>query len=306
MASENGWEPAWVDEDALEWTTVPGTGVHLQIRKGWPLQIMRAFAADFNAFVEPLRDQDSACYTPTNSVSTSNHLNGTAMDLNWDSHPFQILNAGFTSQQINTIRDLLEFYEDTIWWGNDWTSPKDAMHFQMGYSSYDNPHTGDFILRKIRADGFSIFRRGDIPVDDAAAVLADATGLSLFRATQILPAVRDGLIASECTNVNRIAMWLAQIGHESAGFDATEEYASGDESTDRWKYKGRTWIQLTWETNYRAFGEWCLNEGLVDSAYYFVDNPKALADLRWAGLGAAWYWTVARPDINDLSDAQDI
>lgn len=153
-----------VDQDSCQWVTVPGTGVSLQIQMGQPLILLRAFAADFNAYVEPLRDADSACWTPTNSVATSNHLSGTALDLNWNSHPFQILNAGFTSAQINTVRDLLDFYEDTIFWGNDWNSPKDAMHFQVGYNTYQNAHTQDVINRKIRADGYSTFRRsGSVP-----------------------------------------------------------------------------------------------------------------------------------------------
>ena len=158
---ENGWP--MVDEGSCQWVIVPGTDVNLEIQTGWPLAILRAWAADFNAYVEPLRDADSACWTATNSVATSNHLSGTACDLNWNSHPFQIVNAGFTSQQINTIRDLLAFYEDTIWWGNDWNSPKDVMHFQVGYDTYNNPHTGDFIARKIRADGYSTYRRGATP-----------------------------------------------------------------------------------------------------------------------------------------------
>lgn len=159
MASENGWEPAWVGQDKLIWVTVPGTDVHLQTQKGQPSILLPAFAADFNAYVEPLRDRDSASYTPTNSVPTSNHLNGTAMDLNWDSHPFRILDAGFSKDQIRTIRELLHFYEGTIWWGNDWDVPKDSMHFQLGYDTYNNPATADFIKRKIRSDGFSTFRR---------------------------------------------------------------------------------------------------------------------------------------------------
>ncbi|MGC7276887.1 hypothetical protein RA984_20460, partial [Mycobacteroides abscessus subsp. massiliense] len=83
--SSNGWP--MVNGDECTWVTVPGTSVSLQIQNGQPLAILRAFAADFNAYVEPLRDPDSACWTPTNSVSTSNHLSGTAMDLNWESHP---------------------------------------------------------------------------------------------------------------------------------------------------------------------------------------------------------------------------
>lgn len=164
MASENGWEPAHASPDQCVWVTVPGTNVTLQLLRGWPSAIMRAFAADFAAYVEPLRDADSAGWTPTNAVATSNHLNGTAMDLNWDSHPFQVLNAGFDAAKIGTIRQLLDFYEDTIWWGNDWDTPRDAMHFQMGYNSFNNPHTGDVIARKIRPDGFSTFRRGAMPL----------------------------------------------------------------------------------------------------------------------------------------------
>lgn len=310
--TENGWPMASAEE--TNWVTVPGTNVTLQIQKGQPTQILRAWAADYNAFVEPLRDPDSASWTESNSVlgqpgknNGSNHLGGTALDLNWNSHPFRVDYAGYTPQMIAVMREMLDFYEQTVFWSQDWNDPKDAMHHQMGYNTYQNPHTADFIARKIRADGFSTFRRGSESTSTgAASVLAAATGLSLARATEILGPVREGLQASGCTSVNRIAMWLAQIGHESDGFNATEEYANGDESTDRWKYKGRTWIQITWSSNYAQFSQWCFNKGLVPSPSYFVDNPRELANLQWAGLGAAWYWTIARPDINALSDKGDL
>ncbi|ASZ75442.1 endolysin [Mycobacterium phage Kimona] len=147
---------------------------------------------------------------------------------------------------------------------------------------------------------------------DRVDVLARATGLDYARAAEILPAVSAGLRAAECTNVNRIAMYLAQVGHESDNFNATEEYDHGrkhgdpNEVTDRWKYKGRTWIMLTWASNYAGFSRWCFDRGLVPTPTYFVDNPRELADLRWAGLGAAWYWTVARPQINALADRRDL
>lgn len=161
MPSENGWNPAWVGTESLEWVTVPGTTVKLQFQKGWPLKVLRAFAADFNAYIEPLRNQDSASYTPTNSVATSNHLNGTAMDLNWDTHPFHAKGT-FNAKQMKTIRELLAFYEDTVFWAGDWRSPIDEMHWQMGYTTFNNPEVGSFIKRKIRSDGFSTFRRGAI------------------------------------------------------------------------------------------------------------------------------------------------
>lgn len=303
--SSNGWP--MVNGDECTWVTVPGTSVSLQIQNGHPLAILRAFAADFNAYVEPLRDPDSACWTPTNSVSTSNHLSGTAMDLNWESHPFQVANAGFSAAQIATIKEIQAFYEGTVFWGNDWSDPKDAMHFQLAslanggqINTYQNPHTADFIARKIRADGFSTFRRSNKP-NGGAPILAAATGLSEARAAEILPAVSDGLKESQCTNVNRIAMWLAQVGHESDNFNATEEYKKDGRYAP---YIGRTWIQITWDYNYRAFSQWAFDRGLVPTNDYFVVNYRALADLQWAGVGAAWYWTTQRP-MNALVDAGD-
>jgi predicted chitinase len=307
MASENGWEPAKARADQCQWVVVPGTDVSLQLLKGQPATILRAYAADYHAYVEPLRDADSAGWTPTNSVATSNHLNGTAVDLNWGSHPFRVSYAGYTPAMIATMRELLDFYEDTMFWAQDWETPKDAMHHQLGYGTYNNPKTADFIARKIRTDGYSTFRRGDTePPTDAATVLARATGLTATRAAEILPQVRDGLDASECTTPLRIAMWLAQIGHESDNFNATEEYQSGDIGQDRWKYKGRTWIQITWRANYLGFSRWCHGRGLVPTTTYFVDHPRELAEQKWAGLGPAWYWTVARPRINEMCDGGDL
>jgi predicted chitinase len=144
-------------------------------------------------------------------------------------------------------------------------------------------------------------------IDRRAEVLSRAVGnMNVDRAKEILSGVTSGLQQSQCGSVDRIAMWLAQIGHESANFRATEEFQSGDESTDRWKYKGRTWIQITWHSNYADFSRWAFGKGLVSSPTYFVDRPKELADMRWAGVGPAWYWTVQRPKINSMCDARDL
>jgi putative chitinase len=311
MASENGWEPLHPNADQLEWVIVPGTNVHLQFLKGWPSIILRAFAADFNAYIEPLRDADSAGYTATNSVATSNHLNGTAMDLNWNSHPFRVLNAGFDAAKIATARELLKFYEDTVWWGNDWNTPKDAMHWNLSYNTYNNPRLGDFISRKIRADGFSTFRRGGTvtppaPSSNAADVLARATGITLAKATDVLPLVSFALSKCNCTNPRRIAAALAQWVVESGHFVYTEEIADGPESEERWKYKGRTWIQLTWLENYEGFSRWCYSLGLVPTPDYFVVNPHELANQKWAALGPAYWWAVKYPRINEYADRGDI
>lgn len=320
MPSENGWEPAKADPSATEWVGIPGADVTLQLLKGWPLAIMRAFAADFNAYVEPLRDPDSASWTPTNSVPTSNHLNGTAMDLNWDTHPFKVRGT-FTPDQMGTIRELLSFYEGTIYWGGDWTDPIDEMHWQMGYDTFGNAKVGDFIARKIRADGFSTFRRTESSPGsaDSVQVLSEVMGarLSLDRYGQLLPAVVESLRACECATVERIAMWCAQIGHESGGLYYTEEIGSGaayegradlgnTQPGDGVRFKGRSWIQITGRSNYTRLSLWAHGNGLVPTSTYFVDHPERLAADEYAGLGAAWYWVVARPDINALADRRDL
>lgn len=305
--SENGWP--YVDQDSCTWAIVPGTdGVSLQIQNGVPFILLRAWAADWNAYIEPLRDADSACWTPGNSVATSNHPGGTAVDLNWESHPFQ-KRGSLNSAQMATMAEMEEFYEGNVFWAGRWNSPVDEMHSQVGYNTYDQstdqplPKVIDFIARKIRADGYSTYRRTAQPVTGPAQVLAQATGLSVARCTEILPAVTSGLQQSDCANVKRIAMWLAQIGHESGSFVYTEEIAKNGRYAP---YIGRTWVQITWDYNYRAFSQWAYGRGICPTPMYFVENPTRLAELQYAGIGAAWYWTVARPDINELSDAGDI
>jgi predicted chitinase len=323
-STEDGWP--LVDQAGCNWVTVPGTSVSLEIQQGQPTTILAAWAADWNAYVEPLRDADSASWTEGNSVlggygqnNGSNHLGGTAIDLNWNSHRFEVSYDGFDDQQIATIREMLDFYEGTVFWAQDWDSPKDPMHSQLGYNTYQNPHTADFIKRKIRPDRFSTFRRSapaptpaptpaPAPAPDprtaAITALYDAVPvIDMDRSAQLVDAVMAGLALAQCNTVERIAMWLAQIGEESGGFVYTEEIAKNGRYAP---YIGRTWIQITWQSNYAAFAAWCVQRGLLTDPDYFVNNPTALADLKWAGIGAAWYWTVARPTINSLCDQGDV
>lgn len=159
MITENGWPSCGLAD--CDNNPIPGTSIRIPLQRGIPNTIMKAFAADFNEFVEPLSvGADEGGWTATNSVATSNHLGGTAMDLNWNQHPMGNAYAGYNPTEIATVRELLAFYENMIWWANDWDSPKDSMHFQMGYGTYANQaRCNDFIKRKIRADGFSTFRR---------------------------------------------------------------------------------------------------------------------------------------------------
>jgi hypothetical protein len=136
--SENGWRMCDINEcDRME---IPGTGLRLWFRKGEANDIMRAWLSWFNANVENLNNpgrgySDEGSYTDHNDVGNSNHNSATAADLNWSEHAFRVSYSGFTSAEIARVREGLRLFtykgQQLIWWGQDWGSPKDPMHFQL-------------------------------------------------------------------------------------------------------------------------------------------------------------------------------
>ncbi|QFG14265.1 lysin A [Mycobacterium phage Tourach] len=137
--SENGWRMC--DANELDRGAVPGTSLVLPIRKGVANLILKGWVAWFHRNVESLNNargfSDEGAWTPTNDVANSNHLSGTAVDLNWSDHAFRVSYSGFTQAEINKVREGLKLFEGTIWWGQDWNSPKDPMHFQLNYGEGD-------------------------------------------------------------------------------------------------------------------------------------------------------------------------
>ena len=102
----------------------------------------------------------------------------------------------------------------------------------MGYNTYGNPHTADFIARKIRPDGCSTFRRGAMPAVDPARCLQTPWATTLL-ARSVPRASSGGPAGSERLRLhppsNRVAMWCAQLGTESGGLRWMEEIADGSE-----------------------------------------------------------------------------
>lgn len=203
--SENGWP--LVDQQSCRWIIVPGTDppVHLEIQDGPPAIILGAFAADVNAYVEKLRDGDSGCWTATNDVlgsygknNGSNHLGGTAMDLNWNgadgkTFRFQIDEARAWPPPKNAVlREILDFYEDMVYCGGFWNI-RDWMHFQMGGGTYNNQDTWSFINRKIRSDGYSTFRRGATVIKPKLTPM-DRYALEVIRAGRDLGVSPRGIV----------------------------------------------------------------------------------------------------------------
>jgi len=168
--------------------------------------------------------------------------------------------------------------------------------------------------------GLDLAPAAPAPADGTAVeLLAHLMGnaLPLERYRQLLPAVSLALRACGCTNTRRIAMWVAQIGHESGGLKWMEELSDGRQYEGRAdlgntqpgdgpRYKGRGPIQITGRHNYTQLSSWAHAQGLVPTPTFFVDQPEQLASDQYGFTGVIWYWTVARPQINSLADAEDL
>lgn len=124
--TENGW-PQIQSKNTVLIQPLP----HLPVIPvaDYPVSVIFAdFIIEYDKTVEPIKTQIWG-WSGTNSVENSNHLSGTAIDINAPIHPFGAppTPASWTRR----VRDLLSKYSGVIYWGGDWNYP-DPMHFQIG------------------------------------------------------------------------------------------------------------------------------------------------------------------------------
>jgi predicted chitinase len=115
------------------------------------------------------------------------------------------------------------------------------------------------------------------------------------RLTPHLPYIVDAMGRWNIDNFNRIAMFLAQLAHESSEYRYMEEIADGSdyegrldlgntEPGDGVKFKGHGPIQITGRANHRACGE---------ALGLDLENEPTLITLPEHGTeAAAWFWTT--------------
>lgn len=141
---------------------------------------------------------------------------------------------------------------------------------------------------------------------DAAALRTVCPWLSRSQAKSIAAGLGEGFKKYEITSPKRAAAAVAQFAHESAGFRASTEFASGAayegrkdlgniHPGDGVKFKGRGRIMITGRTNYTA----------VSKAFGkdFVSNPTLLAQSPWADMASCWWWK--NHGCNELADSGD-
>ena len=114
----------------------------------------------------------------------------------------------------------------------------------------------------------------------------------------------DAMAQAGITTREGAAVFISQCMVESAYWRTSVEYGSGRLRYD--PYRGRGFIQCTFESNYRGFGRWCQKRGLISDSEYFVKNPARLGDYKWAWLTATWYLSTHRHDLIKLANEGQI
>jgi putative chitinase len=150
--------------------------------------------------------------------------------------------------------------------------------------------------------------------------LSYACGSNVPRAQTWLPYIAEAMRLYEINTPERMAAFLAQLGHESGGLRFTTEIwnpaqvpAQGryegradlgnTEPGDGHRFLGRGLIQTTGRANYARVRD-RLRAKLTDLGVPdFEEEPAELAQFRWAALSAADYWDMR--GLNALADAGD-
>lgn len=146
--------------------------------------------------------------------------------------------------------------------------------------------------------------------------LVAGAGCTPSRAATWLPHLRQACGAFGIDTPERLAAFLAQVGHESGRLVYVRELWGPTPAQRRYegradlgnnrpgdgkRYMGRGLIQTTGRANYAA-----TREGLrqyAQAAPDFEAQPELLELPQWAALSAAWYWRSR--GLNELADAGD-
>jgi predicted chitinase len=158
-----------------------------------------------------------------------------------------------------------------------------------------NPQTPSSLVLKASAPMTSV---------TTAQLVGCMPGLSSTKANTVLPYLNQANAEAQINTCDRMAAWLAQLGHESGSLVYMQELASGaayegrrdlgnTQPGDGRRFKGRGPIQLTGRANYAAAGK-ALGMNLIA-------NPTIVATNSVGFKTSAWFWKGH--GLNALADS---
>lgn len=132
VPTENGWP--MVNANKCVSVVVVPAAKKVPLLRGDVATILNAWIILYNREVEPIKSQVWG-WSPDNDVPNSNHMSGTAIDINAPFYPWgqRVMNAATK----NKVRSLLAKFNGVVFWGADWARA-DEMHFQIGLSPNDS------------------------------------------------------------------------------------------------------------------------------------------------------------------------
>lgn len=162
-------------------------------------------------------------------------------------------------------------------------------------------------------------------------LIADVYGMPEHRAAAWVPHIAAACRLADVTTEDRLAHFLAQVGHESGRLrflselwgptaqqkryerDFSQPWPSranrlahtlgNHQAGDGSAFRGHGAIQTTGRGNHRRTTGW-LRQWWGEDAPDFEKNPKALAAPLWAMVSAAAYWRAR--NLNRFADADDL
>ena len=126
VPTENGWP--MVNADKTVSVTVVPAAKKVPLLRGDVATILNAFIILYDKRVEKISFQVWG-WSPYNDVADSNHVSGTAIDINAPKYTWgsRLMPASIIAK----VKSLLADFEGVIFWGGYWSRP-DEMHFQIG------------------------------------------------------------------------------------------------------------------------------------------------------------------------------
>ena len=152
-----------------------------------------------------------------------------------------------------------------------------------------------------------------------SALLQRVLGIKSTTANEWVDLINEACYFADIITPERIAAFLAQVGHESGNLRYTREiwgptkqqlrYERGTslaktlgntEPGDGKRYMGRGLLQTTGRANYRMTRD-KLRKYLGDTVPDFEAHPQLLQEKRWAAITAALYWRERK--LNRFADS---